>query len=131
MVKRSVAGFLVGISFVAGVSSPALADFDAAMRAYGEGDYATAFREFKNDGSPEAQFNLGLMYFVGNGVKQDRREAANWFRKSADQGYVTAQYDLGVMYAKGEGVEYDRKESAKWYRKAAESGHPAAQYNLA
>ncbi len=55
MMKRCVAGLLLGISIVAVMSLPALADFDAAMRAYAEGDYATAFREFKNDGSAQGQ----------------------------------------------------------------------------
>ena len=99
--KPGVAGLLVGISIVAVLTLPALADFETALRAYGEGDYATAFREFKSDGSPEAQFNVGLMYSLGNGVRQDRREAANWYRKAADQGYPVAQYSLGVMYSNG------------------------------
>jgi len=34
----------------------------------------------------EEQFNLGLMYFQGEGVPQDYTEAAKWYRLAAEQG---------------------------------------------
>ena len=55
-------------------------------------------------GDPEAQFDLGYAYFVGEGVPQDEAEAAWWVRLAADQGYAAAQYDLQVMYRDGPGV---------------------------
>ena len=54
-------------------------------------------------GLARAQYNLGLMYFSGQGVTQDYAEAVMWYRKAADQGYADAQYDLGVMYNFGKG----------------------------
>ena len=89
--KPNMVVVVLGAVVLVGMAMPALANFDLAMRAYEEGDLATAFREFKNDGSAEAQFNVGLMYALGSGVKQDHREAANWYRKSAEQGYQQAQ----------------------------------------
>ena len=75
-------------------------------------------------------FNLGLMYFNGQGVPQDYAQAAKWFRLAADQGNADAQFHLGLMYYFGEGVSQDDVEAAKWYRLAADQGHASAQFNL-
>ena len=81
-------------------------------------------------GNAEAQSNLGGMYFNGQGVSQDYKEAVKWDRLAAQQGYVDAQYHLGMMYAKGIGVPQDYKESLKWYMLAAEQDNAEAQYQL-
>jgi len=78
----------------------------------------------------KAQFNLGVAYYNGDGVAQDKAEAVRWFRKAAEQGHADAQFNLGLMYGKGEGVAQDKAEAVRWFRKAAEQGVAAAQYNL-
>ena len=45
-----------------------------------------------------AQYDLGGMYYNGQGVAKNYAEAMKWFRKAADQGSANAQYGLGVMY---------------------------------
>ena len=45
-------------------------------------------RELAEQGHPEAQYNLGVYYANGDGVKQDYGEAAKWWIKSAEQGYA-------------------------------------------
>ena len=52
----------------------------------------------------QAQYNLGVMYDEGRGVRQDDAEAVRWYRQAAEQGYAAAQYNLGAMYANGRGV---------------------------
>jgi alpha/beta superfamily hydrolase len=81
-------------------------------------------------GDREAQFNLGNMYYNGQGVLQDYKEAVKWYTKSAEQGLVQAQFNLGNMYRKGQGVLQDYKEAVKWYTKSAEQGLVQAQFNL-
>ena len=81
-------------------------------------------------GDPEAQCNLGNVYYLGEGTPRDYAEAANWYRLAAGQGNAAAQNNLGVMYDEGESVPQDDREAVKWYRKAAEQGNAAAQYNL-
>ena len=81
-------------------------------------------------GDAQAQFNLGVMYYQGKGVKQNFKEALKWFQKAAEQGLAEAQSNLGVMYAKGQGMARDYKEAVKWYRKAADQGLAAAQASL-
>ena len=73
-------------------------------------------------GDPEAQFNLGVCFHDGQGVKQDIAEAVKWYRKAAEQGLGSASFYLGFCYAKGEGVKKDDAEAVKWYLKAAEQG---------
>ena len=87
-------------------------------------------RILAEQGDAEAQCNLGIMYYNGEGVPQDYKDAVKWCRKAAEQGLAEAQSNLGTMYANGEGVPQDYKEAVKWFRKAAEQGYAGAQYNL-
>jgi TPR repeat protein len=70
------------------------------------------------------------MYYQGQGVQQDYKEAMRWYDLAADEGDADAQLNLGIMYEKGQGVLQDDKEAAKWYRLAVEQGNAAAQINL-
>lgn len=78
----------------------------------------------------EVQFNLGLMYSEGQGVKQDYFKAAEWFQKAAEQGHAEAQYNLGLMYYYGEGVKQDFIKAVEWCQKSAEQGNADAQLFL-
>ncbi len=49
-------------------------------------------------GNAKAQFTLGLMYTLGQGVPQDYQKAVTWLRKAARQGNASAQSNLGLMY---------------------------------
>jgi uncharacterized protein len=77
-----------------------------------------------------AQYQLGLMYYKGQGVAQDYKQAAFWYQKAADQGNANGQYNLGVMYDNGRGVAQDYKQAAFWYQKAADQEDALGQYNL-
>ena len=76
----------------------------------------------------KVQNNLGMMYYHGEGIKQNDAEALRWFTKAAEQGDAEAQTNLGVMYLKGEGVKQDDAEALRWFTKAAEQGDAEAQY---
>ncbi len=88
-------------------------------------------RQAAEQGNPESQSDLGLMYAKGDGVAQDPTEAAKWFAKAAEQGLARAQNNLGVMYEDGNGVAKDNVAAVKWFRAAAEQGFARAQNNLA
>ena len=113
-------------------TSVAAADFDAGVRAFNRGDYASAFREFRalaEQGYALAQSYLGFMYANGEGVPEDDRQAAFWFRKAAEQGHASAQNDLGGMYAEGEGVAEDFIRAYAWVNLAAATGAKYAKEN--
>lgn len=81
-------------------------------------------------GHIEAQFNLGDMYYKGDGVDQDIHGAIYWFNKAAEQGLSKAQFNLGIIYDKGADFEKNKTKAFKWFLKAAEQGIVKAQYNV-
>jgi len=83
-----------------------------------------------SQGFAEAQFNLGMAYYNGDGVPQDYAQAVKWFRLAADQGVASAQYNLALCYMKGEGVEKDMAEGHIWLENAAEQNHTKSQIVL-
>jgi TPR repeat protein len=101
--------------------------------AYIRADYATALRIWRplaEQGNADAQSNLGVMYFEGQGVPQDHAEAIKWFRLAAAQGLDDAQDYLGIMYTQGKGVPQDHAAAVGWFRQAAAQGHGSGQSNL-
>ena len=69
---------------------------------------------------------LGILYEHGEGVTQDKAEAARWYLKAAEQGNGDAQLSIGMMYDSGDGVEQNDQEAIRWYRKVIEHGDQAA-----
>ena len=47
------------------------------------------------DRAEASQFDLGVLYAQGMGVRRDLTQAANWYRKAAEQGNGEAQFALG------------------------------------
>lgn len=116
---------------LAGVlTGPVLANYNSGLKAYNNKDYAQALKEFKATGNKDSNYNLGVMYFKGQGVKPDHQQGLEYFKKAAEQGHANAQFILGTLYDKGDDVLQDRAVAAKWYRKAADQGHAQAQFNL-
>ena len=70
------------------------------------------------------------MYDYGQGISQNRVEAAKWYKKAAEQENVDAQYRLGNMFFYKVGIPEDIDEAIKWYKKAAEQGDIKAQKKL-
>ena len=87
-------------------------------------------RRSAEQGYADAQFNLGLAYYRGEGVSEDETQAIYWWRKAAEQGYAHAQYGLGEAYNQGKGVPQDYVQAVYWLREAAEQGDAAAQFKL-
>ena len=75
-------------------------------------------------------YNLGLKYYVGQGVPQDYKEAVRLFRLSAEQGYVVAQTIMGAMYEKGQGVPQDYVSAYLWFNHARSNGEHDAKFLL-
>lgn len=106
-----------------------------------DGEAAYAAEEFEaavslwtplaEQGDPAAQFYLGLVHSLGQGVGEDDAEAVRWYRLAADQGDAMSQFRLGLHLSTGEGVAEDDVEAVRWYRAAAEQGIPVAQLSLA
>ena len=100
--------------------------FQQGLEATKRGDYQTAFKlwlPLAEQGDAQAQFNLGLMYDKGQGVKQDDVEAVKWYRKAAEQGNANAQFLLGFSYILGKGVQVNKALAKEWFSKACDNGN--------
>ena len=115
-------------------STVALADYEDGVEAAFSGDYDTAFKEFTiaaEEGLSLAQYNLGILYFTGQGVEQDFDEAFEWTKRAAEQGHLNAQFNLGSLYLDGQGTQVSVLEGVNWFTQAAKNGHANSAYTLA
>jgi len=67
--------------FLGSVGNSESADFQKGLTAAQSGDFATALREWTplaKQGNADAQYNLGLMYYKGDGVPVDYTRAFMW-----------------------------------------------------
>lgn len=123
--NRYFATFCTAILVVGTLTACVGADFQTGSDAYRRGDYVTAlenWRPLAEQGNPEAQFMVGLMYRSGEEVPLDYGEAARWMHLSAEQGHASAQAVLGMMYLKGQGVPQDLVRAHAYLSIAAYQG---------
>jgi TPR repeat protein len=67
--------------------------FDDGFAAYKQQDYATAlalFRPLAAQGDIDAQHNIGIMYYLGQGVAPDYVQAYAWLYLASAQGHKNA-----------------------------------------
>ncbi len=83
-----------------------------------------------NAGNPSAQYDLGIAYQSGVGVKEAPQKSVYWLQMAAAQGDHPAQNKLGQDFQSGYGVTADPKRAAFWYGKAAAAGFGPAEFNL-
>ena len=110
------------------------ADYEEGVEAAFSGDFDTAFREFTSaaeDGLSFAQYNLGILYFTGQGVSKNLEEAFKWTKAAAEQGHLNAQFNLGSLYLDGQGTKRNVSEGIDWFVRAAKDGHGNSAYSLA
>ncbi len=135
MTTRRRAAAILGVMLVLCLfSAPAPAGLEEGKKAYREGDYAAALREFlplAEAGDVTVQNQVAAMYYAGQGTDPDQTRAAEWFRRAAERGSPEAQYLLGKLYVHGQGVPQNYEEAAKWLQESALQGKPQAQALLA
>ncbi len=54
------------------------------------------FSKAAREGNPDAQYNLGLIYYDGKGVEQNYEEAFKWFGRASEQGHSLAKKALNM-----------------------------------
>jgi len=92
-------------------------------------------RKAANKGLPQAQLEMGALYFMKYGefssVRNFETYGREWIEKSARQGNAEAQTWLGKLLFRGTsypGGLPRKQEALKWFRKAANQGRADAQY---
>ena len=122
------------------------------LKAHERKDYKAALEAWlaaARTGHADAQYRLGRLYDLGQGVVRNVVDAVGWYRQAADQGHGEAQarlaeiyyYGCGqpkgivptdealsVLFPKGLKIEQDYKEALRWARAAAEGGVVGAQF---
>ncbi len=100
--------------------------------SYSRGEYEKAANLWlaeANEGSVDAQFNLGILYYEGKGVDRDRNESIFWFSKAAQAGHAQAQYNLGHLLVEKQQDLAQVRRGVVWWKRSAENGSILAQYN--
>ena len=92
---------------------------------------ASWYKQAADMGIGTAAYNLGTLYYNGQGFPKDYGKALHWFQVAAKRNDPYAQFQLGMMAGDGKGMDVDARAEMNWYLKAAAQGLPAAQYNLA
>jgi TPR repeat protein len=92
-----------------------------ALKSYDLQDYEKAFIQFSQlaeQNNTLAQEYLGDMYYMGEGVKINQKEAAYWYEKSARQGSNWSKFHLGEMYYYGRSVKKNTKKGIELMKQA-------------
>jgi TPR repeat protein len=89
------------------------------------------YRKAADQGSPQGQLSVGLLYAQGHGVARSEIEAMRWYELAAQKGEAQAQVNLGSCYWLGQGTAPDDKKAAMWFKRAAEQNFPAGHALLA
>lgn len=126
----------IALAILLAIAPPtgAFADGNAGLKAYQQGDFATAFKEFlplAEAGQAAAQAAIGQMYLNGEGVVADPAQAASWLERAAEGGNARARYQIGNMYAAGYGVAQDDMKASYYLIKAANQNMATAQLAMA
>jgi len=81
-------------------------------------------------GFARAQFELGGLYILGEGVEKDEAQGVEWLMKAAEQGLADAQFEIGNLYLAGANLEQDAELGLDMLTKAANQRHVPAQKQL-
>ena len=72
--------------------------FTACLFAQATSVFTEAHQKAAERGFAFAQYDLGEMYAIGEGVLEDRAEAVKWYRWTAEQGLLDARYNVAIMF---------------------------------
>ena len=81
-------------------------------------------------GDPEAQRDLGVCFFYGEGVHKNPAEAVKWYRRAAKQCDAKAQYNLALCYEHGDGVRKNWRQALMLFSAASRNGHLASRARI-
>lgn len=87
----------------------------------------TWFRRGLTNGDALCEYELGLMYQEGLGVRKDIMTAADYFKEAANQDLASAQIRLGQLFLD----QGDVQTATRYLEVAARHGHIEAFYHLA
>ena len=81
-------------------------------------------------GNADALYELGCIYYLGDGVGKDYAKARDYFEKAANNGSNSANYYLGKIYYNGDGVGVDHAKAKNYFEKSVEANNVFSEYYL-
>ncbi|MGI9170359.1 MAG: tetratricopeptide repeat protein [Caulobacteraceae bacterium] len=101
------------------------------MNASQYADQLRRLRPEAEKGDTDAEFAIGIMYYVGLGVPGDKLKALEWWRRAADLGNSHAQAIIGLRFSFGIGAVEDYGRAFRWFQRSANEGNEFSKYYLA
>jgi TPR repeat protein len=98
-------------------------------RIQGQKKKFTSTLKRAESGNSKAQYDVGMMYLKGRGVKLDAATGRQWLEKAAAQSHEKAVTRLAILLLKGEGGTPDYGRARKLLNSISESS-ALAQYYL-
>lgn len=74
-------------------------------------------------GIPQAQCDLGMLYYQGRFVTKDQANATKWFTKAAVNGWSSAQWNLALCLIDGTGIERNYDQALYWLGESTAKGY--------
>ena len=106
-----------------------LKEYDLAMKYLAEQNFKAAVKPLQvaaENNISNAQYNLALMYYQGDGVKQDIKKSAEWLERAAKNGHDRAIANVGRIYMQ----LIDFKKARYWLQINAKNGDKEAEMLL-
>ena len=78
--------------------------FEDGIKAFESSNYTKAYELFKTpaeQGNANAQYNLGVMYYSGEGVKQNYKKAKELFGIACDGGFQSGCKNYKILNQQG------------------------------
>ena len=128
--KRIIASLAITLTISFGTT------VDEGIKAYENKDYKTAlsiFEDLASKNNAAAQTYLGVMYYNGQGVKQDYKKAKEWNANA--QLFLGGVYRNGIISRNNPGYIFlkqyqDSQKAKEWFEKAAAQNVAHAQHEL-
>ena len=107
-------GFLRADAYLRGFQALEQRDYKTAL-------YYLSF--FAANGDTKANYNLGIMFREGLGVKKDDVQSLTHFIEAAENGHMLGNYAVGRAFLTGKGSDIDAKAAIHYLTEAALFGH--------
>ncbi len=134
MKQRLYVMLLMTIMMVTAVAQTPQEQLNEANAKYQAGQFEEAlelYTKAASKGLADAQFQLGKMYYLGEGTSKDYSSASMWFKRAARQRHAKAEYGLATCYMNGDGVPVNYDQALMYMKASAIRGYVPAQQKLA
>ena len=134
MKQRLYVMLLMTIMMVTAVAQTPQEQLNEANAKYQTGQFEEAlelYTKAASKGLADAQFQLGKMYYLGEGTSKDYSSASMWFKRAARQRHAKAEYGLATCYMNGDGVPVNYDQALMYMKASAIRGYVPAQQKLA